>query len=334
VTQKTIAKSLGVSQATVSYVLSGQAAQVSPKIGERILAFSRKSGYFQQARRSAHRPKLLAFVVARESMLQDVFHSRFLRGIQDGMAGADYLLVHHVASASPDALAAVVSGAIVATAENVESLKRLRQLMPVVVLNDHTDLHGVDSVVPDNEGGIHQVMASLHANGHRRFAFFGIRDFGGPHGERYEAFLAEHGRLGFPSPKPQWLFTPERVTGTVDEMHQLITEAMTRLAALRPRPTALICPADTYAAPFVGLSGRLGIRVGEDLSIAGFDDLDLCRQVSPTLSSVAQPFEAMGREAARLLLTRIEEPDLPARRTVMSVSWIPRGSTGPIAVKS
>jgi DNA-binding LacI/PurR family transcriptional regulator len=328
VTQKSIARSLGVSQAAVSYVLNGQAEQVSPAIGERILAYSRKSGYFAQARRSVHKPKLLAFVVARESVLQDVFHTRFLRGIQEGLAGAGYLLVHHVASTPPEALAAAVSGAILMSAADVKSLKRL---MPVVVLNDRTDLEGVDCVGPDNAGGIRQVMTSLHADGHRRFAFFGIRDFGGPHGERYEAFLAEHERLGLPRPDPRWLFTPERVTGTVDEMHRMIEEALAQLVALSPRPTALICPADTYAAPFVSLSSRFGIHVGQDLSITGFDDLDLCRQVSPALSSVAQPFEAMGREAARLLLTRIENPKQPARRIAMSVTWIRRGSTGTLA---
>lgn len=185
-------------------------------------------------------------------------------------------------------------------------------------------------VGPDNAGGVRQAMTSLHADGHRRFAFFGIRDFGGPHGERYEAFLSEHERLGLPRPVPRWLFTPERKTGTDDEMHRLIAEAMERLAALNPQTTALICPADSYAAPFIGQSSRFGIRVGQDLSITGFDDLDLCRQVTPALSSVAQPFEAMGREAARLLLTRIEEPKQPARRMAMSVTWIPRASTGPV----
>jgi DNA-binding LacI/PurR family transcriptional regulator len=330
ITQKLIARRLGVSQAAVSYVLGGKADQISPAIGERILAFSRKCGYFQQTRRSAHRPQLLAFIVAREGMHQDVFHARLLEGIQEGMAGADSLLVHHVASTPPEALARVVSGAIVATAGNVEMLKRLRQLMPIVVLNDRTDLADVDGVRPDNAGGIRQAMTALHAGGHRRFAFFAIRDFGGPHGERYEAFLAEHARLGLPAPDPLWLFTPERTAGTVEEMNTLIAEALTRIAALSPRPTALICPADLYAAEFIRISREFGLRIPQDLSITGFDDLSICRQLSPTLSSVAQPLEAMGREAARLLLSRITEPELPARHTALSVTWMPRDSTGPV----
>jgi len=48
----------------------------------------------------------------------------------------------------------------------------------------------------------------------------------------------------------------------------------------------------------------------------------------PPLSSVAQPLEAIGREAARLLLERIEQPRLPARHVRLSVEWIPRGSIG------
>jgi LacI family transcriptional regulator len=246
VTQKAIAKRLGVSQAAVSYVLGGKGDQVSTEVSEKILVASRASGYLDQTRRSARAQKLVAFVVAKEEALHDVYHTRFLRGIQEGIQGSGYLLVHHVVTAPGDleTLTSAVSGAMVMTGRDEGFLKRLLRLMPVVVLNDRTDLEPIDFVVPDNAGGIRRAMEFLQVNGHRRFAFFGIREFHGSHAERYAEYLAMHDRLGLPKPDERWVFTPQRAAGTVEEMHALIHDAMARLVSLRPRPTALICPAD------------------------------------------------------------------------------------------
>ena len=69
-----------------------------------------------------------------------------------------------------------------------------------------------------------------------------------------------------------------------------------------------------------------GIRVPEDIAICGFDDVPFARMASPPLTTVAQPTEEMGREAARMLLACLDTDSMPASR-VHPVRFIPRAST-------
>jgi len=82
-------------------------------------------------------------------------------------------------------------------------------------------------------------------------------------------------------------------------------EAMGQLMALTPRPTAVICGNDVLAVGALQKAQKMGLAVPRDVSITGFDDIELARVVTPQLTTVHVPHRDMGREAAQLLIQMI-----------------------------
>ena len=101
------------------------------------------------------------------------------------------------------------------------------------------------------------------------------------------------------------------------------------LLAQTPRPTALLGVNDLMAIGAIEAAAARGLSVPGDLSIAGFDDIDLAGHLVPPLTTVRADGEAMGREAVRLLLNRLSTPDLPRQHVTWKTRLIVRGSTGP-----
>jgi DNA-binding LacI/PurR family transcriptional regulator len=94
------------------------------------------------------------------------------------------------------------------------------------------------------------------------------------------------------------------------------------------RPTAVLVMSDVMAIGAMWAAGELGLRVPEDLSIVGFDDLNISRHSNPPLTTVHQPVRQKGEEAVRLLLRMIANPDMerPEHKTLETRLMI-RGST-------
>ncbi len=95
------------------------------------------------------------------------------------------------------------------------------------------------------------------------------------------------------------------------------------------RPTALVCFNDKAASGALAAAAELGLRVPDDLSIAGFDDIDLAEATSPRLTTVRQPLQEMGRIAVGLLIRLLERHRLDALHVELATELIVRGSTGP-----
>ncbi|MCY7417335.1 MAG: substrate-binding domain-containing protein [Chloroflexi bacterium] len=106
-------------------------------------------------------------------------------------------------------------------------------------------------------------------------------------------------------------------------------EATRELLALAERPTAIFASSDAAAIGALRAAREAGLRVPEDLSIVGFDDVPEASYVDPALSTVRQPLREMGRSAVRRLMEMLAEPDAPARRIVVATELVVRGSTGP-----
>ncbi len=101
--------------------------------------------------------------------------------------------------------------------------------------------------------------------------------------------------------------------------------AMAMLAAA-PVPTAVFCFSDQMALGTLAACRELGIRVPEDLSIVGFDDLASSRYLTPPLTTIRQPMREIGERAVNLLLAIIEHVDVPLQQT-LDFSLMLRGST-------
>jgi LacI family transcriptional regulator len=105
--------------------------------------------------------------------------------------------------------------------------------------------------------------------------------------------------------------------------------AAAELLDMRHRPTALIGFNDKAAVGAMAAATERGLLIPHDLSIAGFDDIDLARATSPMLTTVRQPLQEMGRMAVGLLIRLLDRHRLDALHIELATELIVRGSTGP-----
>ena len=96
------------------------------------------------------------------------------------------------------------------------------------------------------------------------------------------------------------------------------------------KPTAVFAANDEMAIGlYRGLAER-GVKVPDDISVVGFDRIDLDRYVTPQLTTVAQPIEELGEKASALLLTRISNPQAPTQQISLPVELVVRSSTAAV----
>lgn len=104
-------------------------------------------------------------------------------------------------------------------------------------------------------------------------------------------------------------------------------EAFELLIAVEPKPTAIICGNDVLAVGAISRALDMGLRVPEDISIVGFDDIELAQVTRPQLATVHVPLEQMGKAAAELLI-KLKNGTVPAESVTLATHFVQRGSLG------
>ena len=158
-----------------------------------------------------------------------------------------------------------------------------------------------------------------------------------------------HRRIGVVAGPRDWLASNDRLAGHASAMAEVGVlpspalirsghadaewghEAALQLLDLPDRPTALVCFNDKAAVGAMAAAAERGLQVPGDLSIAGFDDIDLATSTTPMLTTVRQPLQEMGRMAVTLLVRLLEKHRLDALHVELATELIVRGSTGPAA---
>jgi LacI family transcriptional regulator len=156
-----------------------------------------------------------------------------------------------------------------------------------------------------------------------------------------------HRRIGVIAGPPDWLASEARLAGHASALAdtgvlpdpvlvrageptaQFGYRAARELLDLPQRPTALIGFNDKAAVGAITAAAERGLRIPEDLSVAGFDDIDLARATRPMLTTVRQPLQEMGRIAVSLLIRLLERQRLDALHIELATELVVRGSTGP-----
>lgn len=207
--------------------------------------------------------------------------------------------------------------------ESGEELVNLRaQGFPFVVVDPRTPLpRDIAGVSAAHAAGARRLTAHLVELGHTR-----VGVIGGP-----REWLASEARLGghnaaladagvLPDPKLVRYVEPTMEHGR---------RAAGELLDLSSRPTALVAFNDKAAVGALQAAAERGLRVPDDLSVAGFDDIDLSRATFPMLTTVRQPLEEMGRMAVSLLIRLLEHHDVEALHVELATDLIIRASTTP-----
>jgi len=334
VTLQDIATKLGVSVATVSRALAGYSG-VAPITRQRVLQAAREMGYHPNvtARRlQKQRTDTIGFIIPTFGpRFSDPYFSELLAGIGNAAGEQDYDVL--VSTCSPDtpveaqAYARFVQGRrvdgtlVVRTREHdVRIAYLLEQQFPFVAFGrSHTE-GGFCYVDVDGTAGIREVTHHLINLGHRRIAIIlppenltfthyrrmGFEEAMAEVGLSIEQTLVEHGDL------------------TEQSGHEIGRVFLTR----DDPPSAIVACNDLMALGVISAAQGLGLTVGCDVAVTGFDDVSLAAHSHPPLTTVRQPIYEIGQRISRMLVRLIEGETLEERHVILQPQLIVRESCG------
>lgn len=340
ITMADIATKAGVSRATASYVINGQQTivRISEATRQRVLEAARTLGYRRNALARAivtGKNRVLG-VLARNPGPEP--KARILEGIraEAGAYGYFIKLLHHPADedAREVAIRCIeqrLAGVIVMRPPQIDWLGLRAELdhyqVPMVFLDDSLSDTGILNIASDDFQGMQLAVEHLVGLGHRRIAL--IEGGRAPHPLlRESAFRQTMAACA--------LFVPEDYLVYGDwDLAQTEQGIVTLFRDRQSHPTALVCSAgDAFAAVAIRGLRQIGLSIPQDVSIVGYSNLLLAACVDPALTTIAQPFEEMGRAAVYHLLHRLENPeaaigDQPTEQ-LLPTQLIVRTSTGSV----
>jgi len=322
-----VAQEAGVGVATVSRVINGSTA-VSEATRRRVLEVVAELGYEPNATAralSTGRTRAVGVIApffTRPSVIER------LRGIAPVLAGSGYQLILFDVENSEQRDAAFrspigrVDGLMsISLAPTRSDMARLRSAKVPLVLIDNAHDRLPSVIVDDIEGGRLATQHLLEL-GHTRVAFAGdtldeVHGASASH-RRCVGYQRAMADAGLPA-------RPEAVK--VRPHGEDAQEILRDLLALPTPPTALFAASDLQALAMVDAARALGLRVPGDLSVVGFDDVELSRYAG--LTTVAQPLEVSGTRGAELLLSALEGTDRPEPVQHLPLELVVRGTTAP-----
>jgi LacI family transcriptional regulator len=330
-TIRQIADLAGVSIATVSRVLNGR-DDVSDDTRELVSRVIRENGY--TANRSARglsagRSGLVGVLVP---LVYPAYFSGILAGAAEALSERDLQIVlsptggeHDREVSVLDRLHGLTDGAlIILPEESSEELERLLDggfrfvvLDPLMPLDER-----IPSVSAAHTSGADQAMRHLLDLGHRRIA-----QITGPRG-----WLAtEDRRRGYRAALAAAGILPDRALEVEAAEPEIAPgrEAAEYLLGLPEPPTAIFAFNDNIAIGAVQAARARGLRLPEDLSIVGFDDVEHATIVTPALTTVRQPLAEMGRTAVSLLMRLLERQRFETLHVELATRLVVRDSTAP-----
>ena len=332
VTIHDVAREAKVSIATVSRVLNGNPT-VRDETRERVQEVIRRLRYVPHGgARSLIKRETRTIGVLLPDMFGEFF-SEVIRGLDQVARQRHYSLLvtcTHGEPQSAEAMVRIMHGKVdglVVLSSDIEMYAPLKELLrrtPVVFLN-HVQGPGADqfdSISVDNHSGAMAMTRYLMGLGHERIVFVKGPDGNGDADERLQGY--REAMKGQPGDAPNFM----EISGDFSEGSGY--QATGRIVQMEPRPTAIFAANDAMAIGILCALKERGIRVPEDISLAGFDDIPMVRYLSPPLSSIRTPIPELGSGAAERLLAMIEAGGaIRPRQQTLEVLLVARASTGP-----
>ena len=324
---KDIARLAHVSHPTVSRALQNSPL-VNPRTAEKIRKIAEQAGYRASAVARGlvtRHTKTIGLVV---TTVADPFTSEVFSGIEREAHDRGYCVFLAESNADPQREKEVVRtfaerrvDGIIVTSSRVGALylPLLSEMMvPIVLVNDQHPGAFVHSVMIRNQEGSRAVASHLIGLGHRRIAYMGDKTGYQSDTERYAGYREALEAAGI-------RHTPELVVYG-DGKPEAGLRAMDQLLALADQPTAVCCYNDMTALGAMRSIRLRGMRVPEEISVAGFDDLFFASYTQPPLTTVRQPMRRMGQLAMESLF-KLMSGDESEIRIKVDAELIVREST-------
>ena len=337
-TLKDLAATLELTEGTVSRALNGY-ADISARTVERVVNAAAELDYKpnQNARRLATGvAEAIAFVIPQNhSSLAEPFVSQLLDGIDDSLSKRGWdLLVFHARSVKDESekiqrliTSGRVGGVVLSRPfKNDARIKLLQKAkFPFVVHGRSSACKNYAWYDVDNKLAIGTAAKHLIDLGHKRIGFIGaplLYNFASERHDGYKAALKEHGIVYDES--------LVKITEMNDESGESATLEL--LDSINP-PTAIVCVSDTLAIGALAAINSRGLIPGKDVSVIGYDGLQIGRHTNPPLTTMSQPLAQSGRELGDMLLAIIDGDDPKKHQVLKNAELLLRSTDGPLRTK-
>lgn len=340
VSLKTIATRCGVSTATVSKALNDQ-KDISDETKSRIRSAAEEMGYFPNAAARAlktnHSHNIgVLFEEEAGSGLQHEYFSGVLNGfkVQAERQGYDITFINsclenrrmsyyeHCRYRNFEGVAIVCC----VDFNDAGVMELMNSDLPVVTI-DYVH-HNCTAVSSNNIRGMEQLLKHIYEKGHRRIAYIHGQAGSYVTKDRLASFYRTADELG--------LEIPETYIRTADYLETKEAARQTKeLLDLEEPPTCIIYPDDTALIGGRNVIIERGLRIPQDISIAGYDGTRMSQLLHPKLTTIRQDAEGIGREAAKRLIGSIEKPKTTlVERVVIEGKLIPGQSVGKLSAST
>jgi LacI family transcriptional regulator len=322
-----IAREAGTSASTASRAISGR-GYVSPAARQRLLEVADRLGYVPNASARTLKQRTSRVIGVVVSDLGNQFYGRMAAAIEETLREADYqmVLIGDNSESSEELagartfLAMRAPGVILTPVGDEASGLLARHGVSVVEVDRRLSSVPCDAVVIDNERGARDATAHLLALGHRRVGLLVADTNWTSDAGRLRGYCDAHAQADVPVDEQLIVRIGFHAPDAELKIGRLLDEAV---------PTAIFAANNLLAEQAWHLLRRRGLRLPEDISLVGFDDVAWMGMVSPGITVVAQPTEELGRRAAQLLLRRLADPARDPRVEQLQPTLVLRGSTGP-----
>ncbi len=328
-----LAREAGVSIATASKALNGR-RDVNEQTRQKVLETAKRLNYHPShmarglARRRTENIGLVALRRFKAPIFTNPFYSRVIEGMELETTARNYNLLLSILPADepsaqlhlPKLVREKNADGLVLLGEMPSALLRevFDRRIPSVIVDFYSPKLAAHYILSDNKQGMSQLAAHLAGLKHKKVAFVQSWAQDWSFTERQSGFEAAAKELGFklevwtcPAEGSRAAFLAEKLKS-------------------KDRPTALVACNDEHALEALAAAQQLGLRVPEDLSIAGFDDIDAAGHAGLTTLRVDK--QGMGTKAIQHVFRLMEPPLEPASREDLPVELIIRKSTGPASL--
>lgn len=336
-TMEDVARAAGVSRTTVSFVLNDSPNTNIPDVTRQRIRQAARDLHYTPNIQALNLAKGRTMMIARiqrqtaEQMSVDAFLGELVRGTIHAIEAEGYHLLLH--PAEPGAPYNSTYGQLIRTRKvdgliiasplvDDPEIKLLQEEGTPIVLHGSTDTADIPSVEVDNAQGAYTAMRHLLDLGHRRIGHISNAPF---------SYTSSRDRLtGYQQALEDAgiAYDPELVyAGAFTDASGY--EPMNRLLDLPEPPSALFVGSDVVALGALDAIHNRGLRIPDDLSVIGFDDVLLGRYLRPPLTTIHLPAYELGREAGIMILRIMSGEPLPSRKVLLPTQLIIRNSTAP-----
>jgi LacI family transcriptional regulator len=327
VTLKLLAAHLNLDPATVSVVLNDVPGRAIPEVTrERIRAAAQKFNYQPSFVARSLRNRRTMTIGILVPVLADGYHAEVMSGIGDYLLdkGYFYFIAHHrhrvdLIERYPRILLSRGTEGIIAVDTHIEH----ELAVPAISVAGHRKIPGIANVVLDHNRAAELTLRHLYELGHRDIAFMRGQPYSSDSDVRWWSFSKAARELGL-------TIRPELVIQLTKDLTspELGYPVVQQLLAWHRRFTAIVCFNDMAAIGAIRALHDAQLRVPQDISVVGFDDISHAAFQTPSLTTIRQPLHEMGRLSAQLLLEKLRTQGETPPEVAVQPELIIRESTG------